>query len=134
MSRSKGKARERHIQGKFVALPNWVADTPAWRSLSPVARCVWLELMRRWKGPHGSNNGSLYVASREVAELLNISKSTAARAFHELLDRGFIRITKPAGFEWRGGRRQSTAPRYAATHEPVGGAPASKEFLRWSCT
>lgn len=133
MSRTKRKAREKHIQGKFVALPNWMADTPAWRSLSLAARCVWFELMRRWKGPHGSNNGDLCLATREVEDLLNIGKSTAARAFRELLDRGFVRITRPAGFEWRDGRRQRVAPRYAATHEPVGNHPSTKEFLSWRC-
>ena len=131
MSRSKRKSREKHIQGKFVALPNWMADTPAWHSLNPNARCVWFELMRRWKGPHGSNNGDLYLSSREAADFLNIGKGSAQRAFHELQDRGFIRITRPAGFEWRDGRRQRVAPRYAVTHEPVGGAPATKEFLTW---
>ena len=95
MSRSKRKAKEKHIQGKFVALPNWMADTPAWRSLSLAARCVWFELMRRWKGPHGSNNGDLYLSSREAADFLNIGKGSAQRAFHELQDRGFIRITRP---------------------------------------
>jgi hypothetical protein len=132
MSRSKRKSQEKHIQGKFVALPHWMAETPAWKSLSLVARCVWFELMRRWKGPYGSNNGDLYLTTREVEDLLHVGKSTAARAFHQLRDRGFIRMTKPAGLEWRNGQRHQTAPRYAATHEPVGRAPATKDFLRWS--
>lgn len=119
------------IQGKFVALPEWIMRTLAWKSLTPTARCIWIEVARRWKGP-GTNNGDIILSVREIAELLNIGKSTAARAIAELVEKGFLRITQEAGFEWRDGRRQRRAQRYALTHEPAGGAlAATKDFLKW---
>jgi hypothetical protein len=135
VSRSNAKRRrkeERHIQGKFVALPNWMADTPAWRSLSVNGRALWFELMRRWKGPRVSNNGDLYLSTREGSDLMGLSRPTVSRAFRELEHKGFVRMMKETGFGYRdGGKRLRTAPRYAVTHEPVGNAKATKDFLNW---
>ena len=50
---------------RFVSLPHWMLQSPAWRSLSPVARGVFIELAAIY---NGSNNGRLALSARDAAE------------------------------------------------------------------
>ena len=72
-----------HGKGTFVMVRHDIMKSPAGRSLSSNARCVWREIMFRYKG---DNNGDIPLSCRETAELLGIGKSTAYRAFAELED------------------------------------------------
>ena len=49
----------------FVALERYLLKSPAWRSLSPVARCAYIEIAHRYGG---SNNGTLAMSARTMAE------------------------------------------------------------------
>ena len=98
-------------------------DSAAWRSLSPNARCVWTQIMRRY---NGNNNGDIPLACREASEYCNISKSTAARAFIELQDKGFIKVGIFAGFK----NKHRVSTRWVITHEPLDSSKASDEWKR----
>src|SRR5262245_59156075 len=100
MRRSKPKGSER-----YVRLMHWMMGKPAWRSLDCVARCSYIELLARYRGPM-SNNGRLPSSTREMAEALNVSKMTAKRAFDALQDRGFIDEVKKGAFSLK--RRHAT--------------------------
>jgi hypothetical protein len=73
---------------QFAGLSYRLLNSPAWRSLSGPAVKVWLELRTRF---NGGNNGQLCLSLEDAARLLGMSKSTAARAFRELAEKGFVK-------------------------------------------
>jgi hypothetical protein len=91
----KVNAKGRNKSQSFVMLRHDIMDSSAWLSLSPVARCVWTEVVRRY---NGANNGNIPLSCREVSERLRISKDTAGRAFDDLMERGFITIAVDSAF------------------------------------
>jgi hypothetical protein len=90
--RAKGRGQDkrgRSLRGeRFVKLEHWLLRTPAWRSLTPVARALYIELAQRY---NGANNGEISLSVREAAELVHIAKDTASKSFHELEEKGFVR-------------------------------------------
>lgn len=109
----------------FVMLRHDMLRSPAFRSLTPPARCVYIEILNRY---NGMNNADIPLSCREAGEFCNISKGNAARAFRELQDRGFIRIGQPAGFNMK----KRTSTRWILTHEGIGGHTApSNEWRNW---
>ncbi|MBQ0820182.1 hypothetical protein KBI52_08155 [Microvirga sp. HBU67558] len=111
---------------RFVSLPYYMLRSPAWRSLSPVARCVFLELAATY---NGGNNGRLALSTRDAAERVRCSKDTAARAFFELTDKGFIACCSRGHFD----RKSPHASEYRLTLYTCDrtGEKASKAFMRW---
>jgi hypothetical protein len=105
-------------------------ETPAWRSLSPVARCLYVELKLLYVG---TNNGKLFLSVRMAAELINVSKTTASLAFKELEERGFIRLSKPSSFNMKGTARRGDAACWLLTEYPEGdrAGAGSLDFMRW---
>ncbi len=116
-SKNKGRSKGH----SFVMLRHDVMDSLAWRSLSPNARCVWLEIMRRY---NGINNGEMPLSCREAAELCSISKNTASRAFTELQEKGFIKISRYAGFK----NKHRVSTRWIVTHERCDDKPPTNEW------
>ena len=118
---SKAKGRSKST---FVMLRHDIMKSAAWRSLSPNAKCVWLEIMFRYKG---DNNGDISLSCREAAEFLGIGKNTAHRAFIELEDRGFIKVGVIAGFN----NKQRMATRWIVTHENHNGKSPTNEWRQY---
>ena len=94
--------------GRWVQLPYYLLETAAWKSLDATARCIYIELKYRY---NGSNNGRIPYGVREVAMALHIGKSTAARGFAMLKDRGFI----IAGLEGKFERKRRHASEWLLT-------------------
>ena len=117
------KSKGRSKSPNFVMLRHDIMKSPAWRSLSPNTRCVWLEIMFRYKG---DNNGEIPLSCREAGELLGVGKNTAYRAFTELEDRGFIKVGLIAGFK----NKQRMATRWIVTHESYNGKPPTNEWRK----
>jgi Helix-turn-helix domain len=98
------KDRERH--DRYFQLHHYMMKTDAWRALSTAARAVYIAIGSRY---NGSNNGRLACSVREAAIECNLARDTAARAFKELIDLGFIEETRHGSFsrktnvasEWR---------------------------------
>jgi hypothetical protein len=98
----------------------------AWRSLSPVSRCIFLELAAIY---NGGNNGFIALSTRDAAKHVRCSKDTAARAFVELTDKGFIVCCSRGHFD----RKSPHASEYRLTLYSCDrtGEKASKAFMRW---
>jgi hypothetical protein len=100
-------------ESRHVRLYHWVMNSEAWRSLSPNARALYVEIAARY---HGTNNGRIPFSVREAAEALHIGKNAAAAAFKELQDRGFLVIAKATLSASKARRRPSGAlPNFPAT-------------------
>lgn len=121
----KGRADDRGMR-KFVMIEHWVMDTPAWRDLDPVARCAYVEVRRRY---YGSNNGRIGISVRDLADLLGVSKDTAARALLSLQAHGFLVPMTRGSFNRK--VRHSTEYRLTEDGCDVTNTLATKDFARW---
>ena len=109
---------------RHVRLHHWMLKTAAYRSLSPAARSLLVELYALYDG---ENNGSLFLSVREAAERTNTGKNVAQRAFADLQDRGFIRMNRPGSFALKA--RHATS--WAITEFAHAGRLATKDFIHW---
>jgi hypothetical protein len=108
----------------------WELRSPAFRSLSPVARCVLLELKALY---NGSNNGTLFLSAREAGRRVSVGKTKAWEALRELQDKGFIRVVERGAFSWKTASRPGDATAWLLTEFPPGAEKGvgSRDFMRW---
>lgn len=109
-------------ESQYFGLPYSMAHSAAFRSLSGGALKVLVELRCRF---NGGNNGKVFLSYQEAADILGMSKSTAARAFVELKEKGFVRVARPGHFY---GRR---AAEWILTDCPYEGHPATRDWQAW---
>ena len=83
---------------RHVRLYHWFTRSPAWRTLTPASRALYVELAQRF---NGSNNGEISLSVRAAARHLHIAKDTATKSFHELEAKGFIRRHVCGSFDWK---------------------------------
>ena len=126
----KPKRSRRATVSRHVRLYRWELESPAWRSLTPPARCLLVELKALY---NGSNNGQLFLSVREAARRVGIGKTLAAKGFRDLLDRGFIQIAKAGAFNTKAASRRGDATAWLLTEFPPGDGMGvgSKDFMRW---
>jgi hypothetical protein len=112
----------------FVPLINETIDSPAWRAMSPSARCVYIALRRRYS-QNFRNNGKLYLSTRKAAEEVGLDRKTAMRGFQEIQHYGFGVVTTGAclGVEGKG-----KAPHWRLTEIGYMADPPTKDFLGWN--
>jgi DNA-binding transcriptional ArsR family regulator len=120
--------RMKEKESRHVRLYHWLTDTEAWRDLDCVARCVYLQLARRYGGPD-SNNGRIPYSLAEIAEELGISKQTAMRSLDKLQDHGFVAMMKQGAFRLK--HRHATEWRLTEFRCDVTGQMPTKDFARW---
>lgn len=102
-------------------------ECPAYRSLSPDARALLVEFRALFNG--GRN--AIHMSVREAQRRVGIGRWKAENAIHELLERGFILVLEPGGFQ----RKSHHATVYALTNEPLDGrdgAVAPRDYMRWA--
>lgn len=109
---------------KHVRQYEWMLASPAYRSLPCYERCLLTELVRRY---NGVNNGNFPMSVREAASLLGTGKNQAAKAFHGLEDRGFIKPNIKGAFTWKA--RHATT--WILTEYRFNGEPPTKDFMKW---
>ncbi|MBF0563280.1 MAG: helix-turn-helix domain-containing protein [Alphaproteobacteria bacterium] len=109
-------------QERFILLPHWMLDSPAWLALSPPAMKL---LIAVWRRHNGENNGEVSYSVRE-AERIGISKDQASRAFAELVKLGFLICHRQSTFTMK----QKEARTWEITAERCGENPATKGFMR----
>lgn len=119
MTDAKRPKRRRHnakgrtvSEEQYIKLPYSMTRSSAWRGLSGTAIKVLIELKCRF---NGYNNGDLSLSMDEAARLLGMSKSTAQRAFGELVDKGFLIVSRKG--QWYG----RLATTYIATDKSLRG-------------
>ena len=122
----KNRRLNKRLDAPHVRLYRWLLDSPAYLSLSCQARAVLLEVAR---GHDGTNNGRLGLSIRRASERCNIARGTAARAFIELQERGFIECMTKGGFN----RKTPHASEWRLTWWScdVTGELPSKKFMSW---
>ena len=122
-SPSKMDARAKHLR-----VYRFMFESPAYRSLLSVARCLLHELMYRF---NGQNNGYVAFSHREALDEIGTRSNRAVTdAFKELQSKGFIRPRVIGSFNLK--RRHATE--WILTHEEYGGREATKDFMRWRPT
>lgn len=95
-NRNRVNATGRNNTSRFVRLDHRILNSNAYRSLSPNARSLLIELVMIY---NGENNGSLYLGVRDAANRMGLADLTAAScAFDDLIALGFIRLTQEAHF------------------------------------
>ncbi len=92
----------------FARLFYYLMDSPAWLALTPVARAVFIQLMRRY---NGQNNGFLAVSVDTLANECNVRPNTASEAIKRLVAAGFIEIAQASAFS----RKDRKATEYRLT-------------------
>jgi hypothetical protein len=112
--------------GRFLQLHHFLMDCPAWRSLLPSDKAVYIALAALYDG---TNNGRLAFSVRRAAEAANLNKDTAAKALSRLAERGFIEIVKEGHYHIK--VRHSSEWRLTAHRCDVTKQPGSRAFLRW---
>lgn len=98
----------------------------AWKALKASSRAVYVVLAQRY---NGSNNGRIALSARDAADLCNINKDTATKAFRELIELGFIECATPGGFSRK--VRHATEWRLTQHRCDLTGALPTKAFVRW---
>ncbi len=112
---------------KYVQLPHYMLNSPAWKSLSPVARAVYVDISKRY---FGSNNGRVGYSVRCAVKEFDIGVATSKRAIDALQDRGFIVPVKKGAFSYK--VRHATEWRLTQfpTDHPT--ELATKDFMAWT--
>jgi hypothetical protein len=105
-------------------LPHFMLKSPAWLTMSPNAKALLIEV---WRRHNGVNNGEISYSVREAAAI-GLGRSAAARAFCELVGRGFLRISRDSCFAYK----LKKARTWILTAERLNDAPGTKDFMRWS--
>jgi hypothetical protein len=92
---AKSDSRGRTKTTRHIRLDHALLESPAYRSLSPLARSLLIEFTMLCKGPQ--NNGRFWLSIIDAAARGGVSctKSTKA-AIDELIEMGFIEMTEEA--------------------------------------
>jgi len=93
-------------EARFLKLTHFMMETPAWRTLPPFERAVYVELASLYDG---GNNGWIGFGVRRASERCGMSINKATACLKTLVARGFIECTEESGFnrkdrtsrEWR---------------------------------
>ncbi len=117
----------RNNTSRFVRLDYRLLTSNAYRSLSPNARSLLVELAMLY---NGDNNGSLYLGVRDAAHRLGVADLNAAsRAFDDLKALGFLQMTKDAHFSVKAGEASRARCWRLTWHPGPGRKIASWDFM-----
>lgn len=100
--------------------------TAAWQTLSVDAKALLVELRALYKPSAGN---TVFLSCREAMKRLHIGQRRVQAAFAELIERGWISVETPGGFN----RKTRHATSYRLENESTG-APNSiprKAYMRW---
>jgi hypothetical protein len=121
---AKPNKKGRRITERFIALPHYMTGCPAFLTLSPDAKALLIDV---WRRHNGTNNGEISYSVRE-AEGIGLSKSRTARAFGDLMERGFLKVRRASSFTVK----TKAARTWEITSERCGDTPPTKDFMRWN--
>jgi len=105
----------------FPVYEEWF-DSPAYRDLSPVARCLLMEFLLIYRP---GRNGHLSISVQNAMARLGCAKQTAQDAFRELAEHGFIKLRE--GERWQ----ERKAREFALTIESVNGHEPTDDWRDW---
>lgn len=112
--------------GKFLNIPRYIFDSPAYRDMRPVERCALHELMYRY---NGKNNGYIPFSIREMGQRLGCCKDTAIVALQSVVNHGFAFPKSEGVFTLK--ERHSTEWLLPMFGYPTDKDQPTKDFMRW---
>ncbi len=121
MSAKRVEKRARR-QGGYVTLHEEILSSPAYHDLSPLARVLFVELLRVFRP---SRNGRISLSISNASRLLGVHKDRVSKAFHELEEHGFVKLTR--GHLWQ----QRVAREWRITSEVCDGREPTDEWKTW---
>jgi hypothetical protein len=130
------KVRDKgRIGGQFVPLLYSTLDSPAWKALSPGARCLYVELKRR----HPRERNTSYLSNRLAARELKTSRQKIREWFAELEHYGFIVLAVPGclGVDGKGKAPHWRLTELGCTSRASADGlldPPTNDFLKWDGT
>ena len=110
----------------FIAMYRHAFKSKAFAELSVFAQATLLHLIANY---NSNMCNSVYLPSRIGAKKLNVSRTTLARALHELEHYGFIVKVQGAHSEIEGVGKSA---RYRLTDRQCGNKPATYDYEKWS--
>ncbi len=126
---AKHNATGRSRRGKsrsFASIDRRIMTCHAFRSLTPLAQAAYTWFAFSF---NGANNGRIIMSSQMMANHLNVSKATGARAIAELIEKGFVVVATPGAFNMK--HRHASEYRLTAIRCNVTGELPTNEFERW---
>lgn len=119
-------------EGRFLSLPYWVMETPAWLALSPNCKVALLAVAKRF---NGHNNGRIAFGVRSgiyvteggklVEKPFGMSRFQVGRALAEAERAGFIACTQDGSFD-----QKRLVREWRLTWLSCNGQLATKDFVR----
>jgi hypothetical protein len=119
---AKSLASKHRRKGGFIMRHEEILASPAYRDLTPIARCLLEEFQHIYRP---NRNGQLSISVKNASALLNAHKDTAGRAFYELAEHGFIALKKDHYL------RERLAREWALTFEPLNNREPTDDWLKW---
>ena len=112
---------------QHIRLYEWLTESAAWQHLSTAGRALYVLLKQRYKG---MNNGRIILSVRQASDNLNISKTSASKAFRELQALGFVEVVIVGSFD---SRKDGRATEWRLTEHScdVSGQLPTKRFMSW---
>lgn len=112
----------------FVRLLRFMLKSPAWQSLNCVERALMIEVMQRWSG---FNNGTIDFGVVDAGRALHVKPHTAGKAFHVLVEKGFLIKARDSSFSQKKLTRE-----WQVTCLPMGDvraptSPPSHAYMHW---
>lgn len=118
--------RNAHETNRFARLPHSLLYSPAYRSLSPNARSLLVELVSM---DNDKNNGKLWLSEMDAARRMGVSCPKVARkSFVELTEAGFLAITKDRHWHIKTGTGRARSWRLTWRFNHAEKKPASNEW------
>ena len=117
-----GKGLSHKRKGGYIRKWEVVLASPAYRDLSPPARCLLDEFQRIYRP---GRNGKLSISTSNAAKLINVSQPTASKAFYELVEHGFLILVQ--GQLWM----ERKAREWRLTIEEYNGREPTDEWRQW---
>lgn len=108
---------------QFIQKRAEVLESPAYRALKPLARCL-LEEFLIINRP--GRNGNLSISTLNAAKRLNVTENTAMKAFIELQKHGFLELTNIHCWQKRRARE------FAITFLPVNKSEPTDKWRNWN--
>lgn len=106
----------------FAQLSDTLLNSPAYLDLKPAPRALLIEFLRIYRP---SRNGQLTIDTATAQHRINSSEKVTDRAFYELAEHGFIKLTKHHSWTTKKGRE------WAITFHPVNDHEPTNDYLKW---
>ncbi|MEO9469210.1 hypothetical protein [Parasphingorhabdus sp.] len=125
-SRVNQRGRNKNKVGRFARIGHDLLRSSAYRSLSPNARSLLLELVMM---ENGQNNGEFWLSEADAARRMGVScTKIARRAFSELTEAGLVAMTKDSHFNVKTGLGRARCWQLTFLYNCFERLPASNEW------